>query len=314
MLTIELLKQNSKLASLPDDQLAAIAEMSRNDENETIGTRIGALHGQYDADVFGITGVKKNEGEKSYDYVKRVLGSYKETAGSAEAVKQQLSDAKAQVAQLQSQIESQKGNETLAQQLKDAKAQVAQLQSQLSAKESDLEARKSEYESSIKGVHVDYAFKAATEGLKFKSGITEAVQKALIATAKAEVLAKGTPDLIDDAGGNKVLVLRGANGNIINNPNNGLNPYTVQELIMETAIKDVLETGRHKTGGGTGGSKVGGGGSATLDLSGVKSQVEADRMIESHLLSIGVTRDSQEFAEKSLQMRSDNNVANLPIR
>ena len=31
--------------------------MSRNDENETIGTRIGALHGQYDADVFGITGI-----------------------------------------------------------------------------------------------------------------------------------------------------------------------------------------------------------------------------------------------------------------
>ena len=33
--------------------------------------------------------------------------------------------------------------------------------------------------------------------------VLDGVQKALIATAKAEVLAKGTPDLIDDAGGNK---------------------------------------------------------------------------------------------------------------
>ena len=47
MLTIEMLRQSSDLAGLTDNQLNAIAEMSRNDENTVIGTKIGALHGQY---------------------------------------------------------------------------------------------------------------------------------------------------------------------------------------------------------------------------------------------------------------------------
>lgn len=77
MLTIEMLRQSSDLAGLTDNQLNAIAEMSRNDENTVIGTKIGALHGQYDTDILDITGIKKKDGEKSYDYAKRVLGEYK---------------------------------------------------------------------------------------------------------------------------------------------------------------------------------------------------------------------------------------------
>ena len=52
----------------------------------------------------------------------------------------------------------------------------------------------------------------------------------------------------------------------------------------------------------------------TFDLSGIKSQVEADKAIEAHLLANGLTRDSQEFADQSMQLRTENNVASLPIR
>jgi hypothetical protein len=45
MLTIEMLQQSSALAGLTAEQYTAIAEMSRNDENTVIGTKIGALHG-----------------------------------------------------------------------------------------------------------------------------------------------------------------------------------------------------------------------------------------------------------------------------
>ena len=97
MLTIEMLRQSSALTGLTDDQLNAIAEMSRNDENTVIGTKIGALHGQYDADILGITGIKKKDGEKSYDYAKRVLGEYKTKAESAKTIQTQLTAAQAQV-------------------------------------------------------------------------------------------------------------------------------------------------------------------------------------------------------------------------
>lgn len=315
MLTIEMLRQSSALTGLTDDQLNAIAEMSRNDENTVIGTKIGALHGQYDTDILSITGIKKKDGEKSYDYAKRVLGEYKTKAESVKTIQTQLTAAQAQVAELQSKLEKGAGDETLKQQLKDAKAQVTQLQTQLQTKETEFNTKKAEFDKTIKDTHVDYAFQAATAGLKFKSGITEPIQKTLLNAAKAEVLAKGTPDFIEDGQGGKKLVIRGADGNILNNPKNNLNPYTMQELVMETSLKDVIDTGRQQTGGGTGGFGSGSGGTGgTLDLSGIKSQVEADKAIEAHLLANGLTRDSQEFADQSMQLRTENNVASLPIR
>lgn len=315
MLTIEMLRQSSALTGLTDDQLNAIAEMSRNDENTVIGTKIGALHGQYDADILGITGIKKKDGEKSYDYAKRILGEYKTKAESTKTIQTQLTAAQAQVAELQSKLEKGAGDETLKQQLKDAKAQVTQLQTQLQTKETEFNTKKAEFDKTIKDTHVDYAFQAATAGLKFKSGITEPIQKTLLNAAKAEVLAKGTPDFIEDGQGGKKLVIRGADGNILNNPKNNLNPYTMQELVMETSLKDVIDKGRQQIGGGTGGFGSGSGGTGgTLDLSGIKSQVEADKAIEAHLLANGLTRDSQEFADQSMQLRTENNVASLPIR
>ena len=314
MLTIEMLRQNQSLTGLTDAQFTAIAEMSKNDENTVIGTKIGALHGQYDTDIFSITGISKKDGEKSYDYAKRVLGDYKAKADSAKEIKAQLTTAQAQVTELQSKLEKGTGDEALKQQLKDAKAQVTQLQTQLQTKETEFNTKKAEFDKTIKDTHVDYAFQAATAGLKFKTGITEPIQKTLLNAAKAEVLLKGTPDFIDDGNGGKKLVLRGADGNILNNPKNNLNPYTLQELVMETSLKDVIDTGRKQPGGGTGPGAGAGGANVTLDLSGAKNQIEADKAIESYLLSNGLTRDSQEFANQSMQLRTENNVANLPIR
>lgn len=298
MLTLETLKQNTALQGLTDEQFNAIAEMSKNDENVVIGNRIGALHGQYDADILSVTGISKKDGEKSYDYAKRILSDYKK-----------------QVTDLQSQIAKGNGDDALKQQLKDTKAQVTQLQAKLTEKITEIANNQANFDKQLKDTHVDYAFKAATAGLKFKQGITEPIQQTLLSAAKAEVLSKGTPDFIDNGKGGKSLVFRNADGNILNNPKNNLNPFTIQELIMETALKDVIDTNRVVTGGGTGNGGSGkGGNSVSIDFSGIRSQVEADRAIESYLLSQGLTRDSQEFADKSLQIRTENNVAGLPIK
>ena len=106
MLTVEMLRQNSVLTGLTDEQLTAIATMSQNDENQVIGKRIGELHGQYDQDIFGITGVKKRDGEKSYDYNKRVLGDYKAKLEEQKGIKEQLETANAKVTELQGKLES----------------------------------------------------------------------------------------------------------------------------------------------------------------------------------------------------------------
>lgn len=313
MLTVETLRQNSNLAGLTDNQLNAIAEMSKNDENAVIGAKIGALHGQYDTDIFEISGVKKNDGEKSYDYTKRVLSDYKAKAEATNSLQDELNSAKAQVNDLQAKLEKGGADEVLAQQLKDAKNQVSQLQAQLAAKTAEFATKQSDFDKALRDTHIDYAFQAATSGLKFKDGITETIQKTLLSAVKAEVLSKGSPDFIEEQG-QKKLVFRDNAGNILNNPGNNLNPYTLKELIMESSLKDVLDSGRKANGGGTQPTGGATNNKGTIDLSGVKTQVEADKAIEAHLLAEGLTRDSQEFADKSLQIRTENKVAELPLR
>lgn len=312
MLTVEILRQSTALVGLTDEQLTAVAEMSRNDEVSVIGTRIGELHGRYDADVLGVSGVKKNDGEKSYDYVKRVLNENKTRIDAAASLQQDLSAQKAKVSELTSKIAENSGDAVLKQQLKDAKSQVTQLQTQLQTVQTDFDTAKATHETGMKDVHANYAFEAATAGIKFKAGIPESIKSTLLSSAKAEIMQKGSLDIIE-ANGIKTVVVRGADGNILNNPKNNLNPYTISELVLETSLKDVIDTGKQQAGGGTGNLVVAPGGSI-LDLSAMKSQVEADRAIEAHLLVNGLTRDSSEFAEQSLSLRAEANVASLPIK
>lgn len=310
MLTVDILKQNSKLSGLSDEQLNAIATMSQNDENTVIGARIGELHGQYDADVLSVSGVSKKSGEKSYDYVKRVLGDYKTKLEASKTLQSQLDAANAQIDELKS-----KGpDETLKQELKDTKTRAEQLKASLQAKETEFATAKADLEKQVMGAHVDYAFQAATAGLKFKEGISESLKNVILSAAKNEVLAKGTPELIDDGKGGKRLALRGSDGNLVNNPKNGLAPYTIQELVMETSLKDAISTTPTHTGAGTGPNPQVDP-NLPLDLSGAKTQLEADNMIENYLLTVkGLTRDKVEFGEESLRLRTEAKVAELPLK
>lgn len=310
MLTVEILKQNTKLSGLSDEQLNAIATMSQNDENTVIGARIGELHGQYDADVLSVSGITKKSGEKSYDYVKRVLGDYKAKLDASKTLQAQLDAAKAQVEELKA-----KGtDEAIKQELKDAKTRVEQLKASLQAKETEFTTAKADLEKQVMNAHVDYAFQAATAGLKFKDGISESLKSVILSAAKNEVLAKGAPELIDDGKGGKRLALRGADGNLVNNPKNGLAPYTIQELVMETSLKDAISTAPVHGGGGTGPTPPTDP-NLPLDLSGAKTQLEADNMIENYLLTVkGLTRDKAEFGEESLRLRNEAKVAELPLK
>ena len=310
MLTVEILKQNTKLSGLSDEQLNAIATMSQNDENTVIGARIGELHGQYDADVLSVSGMAKKSGEKSYDYVKRVLGDYKAKLDASKTLQAQLDAAKAQVEELKA-----KGtDEAIKQELKDAKTRVEQLKASLQTKETEFATAKADLEKQVMNAHVDYAFQAATAGLKFKDGISESLKSVILSAAKNEVLAKGAPELIDDGKGGKRLALRGADGNLVNNPKNGLAPYTIQELVMETSLKDAISTAPVHGGGGTGPTPPTDP-NLPLDLSGAKTQLEADNMIENYLLTVkGLTRDKAEFGEESLRLRNEAKVAELPLK
>lgn len=314
MITIEMLNQSESLKGLTDAQKLAITTLSSNDEATVIGTKIGALHGQYDADILSISGISKADGEKTYDYLKRVLGDYKTKLDGTKTLSAQLEAQKKKVTELETKLAAGGSDEAVKQQLKDARHQVTQLQTQLTAKTEELDNAKKDYEKKEKDLQVGFAFTNATAGIKFKADVSEPVKKILLAAAKDEILAKGTPDFIDDSNGGKKLVLRDAAGNTLNNPKNNLNPYTIEELIMETSLKDVIDTGKQQLGGGTKPNPQSGRRTVNLDLSAAKTQQEADVQIENYLLSTGLTRDNVEFGNKALEIRNENNVSSLPIR
>lgn len=314
MITIEMLNQSESLKGLTDAQKLAITTLSSNDEATVIGTKIGALHGQYDADILSISGISKTDGEKSYDYLKRVLGEYKTKLDGTKTLSAQLEAQKKKVTELETKLAAGGSDEAVKQQLKDARHQVTQLQTQLTAKTGELDRAKKDYEQKEKDLQVGFAFTNATAGIKFKADVSEPVKKILLAAAKDEILAKGTPDFVDDGNGGKKLVLRDAAGNTLNNPKNNLNPYTIEELVMETSLKDVIDTGKQQLGGGTGPTKPNKHQTVNLDLSTAKTQQEADVQIENYLLSTGLTRDNVEFGNKALEIRNENNVSDLPIR
>jgi hypothetical protein len=314
MITIEMLNQSESLKGLTDAQKLAITTLSSNDEATVIGTKIGALHGQYDADILSISGISKADGEKTYDYLKRVLGDYKTKLDGTKTLSAQLEAQKKKVTELEAKLAAGGSDEAVKQQLKDARHQVTQLQTQLTTKTEELDKAKKDYEQKEKDLQVGFAFTNATAGIKFKADVSEPVKKILLAAAKDEILAKGTPDFIDDGNGGKKLVLRDAAGNTLNNPKNNLNPYTIEELVMETSLKDVIDTGKQQSGGGTQPNPSPSHRTVNLDLSTAKTQQEADIQIENYLLSTGLTRDNVEFGNKALEIRNENNVSDLPIR
>lgn len=314
MITIEMLNQSESLKGLTDAQKLAITTLSSNDEATVIGTKIGALHGQYDADILSISGISKADSEKTYDYLKRVLGDYKTKLDGTKTLSAQLEAQKKKVTELETKLAAGGSDEAVKQQLKDARHQVTQLQTQLTTKTEELDRAKKDYEKKEKDLQVGFAFTNATAGIKFKADVSEPVRKILLAAAKDEILAKGTPDFIDDGNGGKKLVLRDAAGNTLNNPKNNLNPYTIEELVMETSLKDVIDTGRQQPGGGTKPNPSPDHRTVNLDLSTAKTQQEADVQIENYLLSTGLTRDNVEFGNKALEIRNENSVSSLPIR
>ena len=312
-LTPEVIKANAELATLSEAQLAAIATLSVNDENQVINTKIGELHGRYDEDVKTVTGIEKNQGEKSYDYVKRVLGDFKSKISGATELQNKITGYETEIANLKQQISEGKGDEVIRQQLKDAQTELATLKTQYDTDKQAWGNKEKEFSQQITSLQVDTQFEKAVAGLKFKAGYPESVQKTLLSSAKSAILGAYKPDWVE-ADGQRIMVFRDKNGEILRNKSNSLNPYTAGELISEQ-LKEVLDPGKKTTGTGT--EEPGKGGVDTIeivDIAGAKTQVQADEIIVKYLMQNGETRGSASFAEKQKKLREENGVNKLPIR
>ena len=316
-LTTELLNANAATAALTDEQKAAIAEMSLNDENSVIAKKTGEIYGGLDADILAASGIAKNGTEKTFDYAKRVIGEIKTQAGNAAELQTQVSELTKEKARLDAIIAKGGADAETKRQLEQTKADLANVTKQYTDLKTEYDNAKSEHEKALFGLKIDGEFSKATAGLKFKADLPASVTSVLLKQAVDKV--KGmNPEYIDDGNGGKVLAFM-ENGTPKRNPENNLRPYTAAELVSaELKTMGVLDDGRKQTGAGTQGGGTGGtgGGSGTVDVSGARTQDEAHEIIAKQLMAKGLINGSKEFADAMATAWKENKdvIKALPIR
>lgn len=313
MLTTEILKANELLASLTDDQLNAIATLSRNDEEAVIGQRFGEVYRQMDATIEKATGVKRNGDEKTYLYLERAANELNERVKGSAALAQQVSELTKEKARLEKVIADGGSDAETKKALAQAQRDLTSVTRQYNELKEASEREKQNHINELFGLRVNAELDAAAKNVKWKSGYTGNVKDVLLSQA-IENVRKMSPEEIDDGKGGKVIVFKGADGEILRNTENQLYPYTAGELLVkELDSMGVLE--RKRTVSGTGTEPPKGGGSTdkyAVDVSGVKTQAEAYDAIAAALMARGLTNGSKEFDTAVQNAWKDNNINKLP--
>ena len=315
MITKEILVANSALAGLTEDQINAIITINNNDVAGEIGKKTSEIYQKFDQLTKDATGVDRLMGatpEKTYDYLPRAIQEMKKNLGDNEALKTQIKNLTAEKTHLEGELAKGAGAE-VQRQLDQTKAELANTKTQYNTLQSQMAEKEKAHQAEIFGIRVDNDLNVASKGMQFKSEIPASVQTILLQNAYTKI--KGmNPDYIDDGNGGKRLVFRGQEGAVLNNPENQLNPYTAGELLARE-LKDVLAVKREVTGSGT--KPLGGGsgaGDPAVDVSGAKSQTEAQEILTKQFLAQGMTIGSDQFQEAMDKAWKDNNIINLPIR
>lgn len=313
-ITRELIQANSAIADLSDDQINAIVTLSQNDENAVISRRIGEIYGGLDADILAASGIAKNGAEKTFDYAKRVIGAIKQSASGVDDLNAQIAALTKEKTHLEKVIADGGSDTETRKALKQAQSDLAAVTKSYTDLRSEFDNEKANYAKQIFGMKIDGEFANATSGLKFKADLPQSVVDIIRKQAVDKV--RGMfPGYVDDGKGGQQLVFKASeDGEIMRNPENGLNPYTASELVIkELNSMGVLETTRKQQGAGahldTPNPMP-----TSIDITGARTQNEAYEIIAKALMAQGKTVGSQKFDEAMQQAWKDNNVKSLPIR
>ena len=313
-LTSETLKGNAELSGLNDQQIAAIVQMSQNDENDVIGSRIGEVYRTMDETITSVTGVKRDGDEKTYNFLKRAATELKQKADGASKYTEEIATLKAEKTRLEGLVAKGAGGEEAQKQLAQAKADLENVQKEFASLKRQSEKQKEEYEKQIFGVRVDNEIKNSINGIKFKTDLPESVTKLLLEQAVEKVKAFN-PTYEDDGKGGKVLSFRNADNSIMRNAATNLQPFTARELVERELETLGVLAGKAAPGAGTQAPPVGGSGGVVVDLSAARTRKEFTEIATQTLLQQGKTIGSNEF-DTALQeiYKSNEGYKDLPLQ
>lgn len=314
-LTKETIKGNAELAGLNDKQVAALVQMSQNDENDVIGRRIGEVYRTMDETITNVTGVKRDGDEKTYNFLKRAATELKQKADGASKYTEEIATLKAEKTRLEGLV-AKGGNEETQAQLARAKADLENVRKEYASLKKQSEKQKAEYETQIFGVRVDNEINNSLAGIKFKPELPESVTKVLMQQAVEKV--KGfNPQFIDDGKGGKVLGFHNSDNSVMRNAATNLQPFTARELVERELEALGVLAGKAAPGAGTQPVQPtgGNGGGVVVDVSSARTRKEFNEIATQTLLQQGKTIGSAEF-DTAMQeiVKANEGYKSLPLQ
>lgn len=315
MITIEMLQQQSALNGLTDEQRNAIVTLSKNDEEAVISKRFGEVYRQMDETIARETGIQRNGDEKTYVYLERAARELATKVNSIAGLNTRISELTAERDRLKKAVEDGTGDEKLRKDLQQAQRDLESVTNQYNTLKADYDKQKADHAAELINFRLDNELATAKGGIKFKAELPQTATDVLMQQAVGKIKSL-KHEYVDDGNGGQRLVFIDANGAQMRNPEKQLEFYTVGDLLTkELKAMGVLDEGRKATGISTTPPKVSTqNGAIVLDLSGVRTQTEAQEVIAQTLMKQGLTNGSKAFQEAMTQAWKDNNVQSLPMQ
>jgi hypothetical protein len=308
MLNDQIIKAQTGLETLTDDQIKTVVELANNTIKDVVATEKGKMFGRFDEDIKELTGIEKEGGNPYPHLPKRAFAKKLASAGKDPEIENKINELTEENTALKAKIKDGDSSGVLKAELEKRETLIEQLRADQEKSKSEWQKKLEEREQKYQSTLVDNAFNEALSGLKFKDEnlIPLAARKAMINAVKGELLSKYKASFTEDG----TLEFLDENGQIVRNADNARHPYTAKDLLSK-GLESILDKGREQTGGGAqGGNKKG----TPINLSGAKSQVEADEMLSQKLMAEGLAKGTPEFMAKHYELRTEARVHELPLQ
>ena len=276
MAFIDDIKKNDKLKELPEDVLNELDTVYRNNEQVAINEITSRNAKQIEEDVFKLSGNEKPQGMKYYEYVKTEFNRLKENV----VPKTEYEGLKVEFEKAQKMIETGLSDETAKQQLSDYKTRIAQL-------ETDLQQKDKTYAETLAQRDAAELQKASSSSmLKYiakkspANGMNKDLMQDVAETKVKSLLLDYNPERVRGGDGTETINFRDRNGTILLNPDDSHRPHTPESLAKKH-LAAYVQDDRVVTGAETTNGKPNV--KASIIIANAKTRVEADELIKQKL-------------------------------
>ena len=298
-LTLDLLNAQEGLSGLTDEQKTALVGLSEREEEASFNKRFGETLGQMDTVIASEGAIQRNEGEKTSEYMARVIRTLKTSADEGAGYKTTNESLTAEIESLKQKIASGAGNEEIKKELDKLKGELASAKKVNGELQESLTKREAEYKGKLEGYRMESEINSALTTITLKKELPEAAKKALIDTAMKGVM--GSKHVFDETAG--VFIFQDADGNPMKDKS--LNNLTVADMLrQQLETMGVLETGRVVPGAG--GKENPPALTTNVDLSTARTRVEADEIITKQLMAQGHAKSDADWYTVFSEARKAN--------